>query len=64
MQDLGYEAPRIPVPRNRVNKPRPYVPIDSFRDLPARKAGTVEAAIFIFSPLCGFLPSLAFCSLT
>ena len=34
--------------------------MESLSDLPALKAGTFEAGIFIFSPLCGFLPALAF----
>src|SRR5918998_6115794 len=36
----------------------------SLRALPALKAGTLEAAIFIFSPVWGFLPSLALRSRT
>src|SRR4028118_97892 len=34
------------------------------RAFPALKAGTLDAAIFIFSPVRGFLPSLALRSLT
>src|SRR5215204_3414567 len=34
------------------------------KELPALKVGTVWAGILIFSPVCGFLPSRAFCSLT
>src|ERR671916_388415 len=37
---------------------------DSFRELPALKVGTFPAGILIFSPVWGFLPSRAFCSLT
>src|SRR3712207_689964 len=36
----------------------------SLRALPALKEGTLEALIFIFSPVWGFLPSLALRSLT
>src|SRR5215218_614729 len=36
----------------------------SLRALPALKAGTLEAAIFIFSPVWGFVPSLALRSRT
>src|SRR5829696_1655925 len=36
----------------------------SLRALPALKPGTLEAAIFIFSPVWGFLPSLALRSRT
>lgn len=40
----------------------PYT--ESLRILPAVNAGVLEAAIFIFSPVRGFLPSLAACSRT
>ena len=34
----------------------------SLKALPALNAGTLQAAILIFSPVCGFLPSRAYLS--